>query len=506
MSNKRVLVKFRRCYQAASIVTVVKRALLSIFKSSQKSYAIEGKKLVIFTAASVAAIFALVFLLVSTPSSFLFRGSGSSGDGLSLGAGEAIKNALGAIPVLPDLKEPMNILVLGVDWNGDDLDGFTGTRSDTIMLVNVDPERHKVAVVSIPRDSRVEIARGHGTNKINSAHAMGGPQLTCQTVARNFGVDIDHYLVVDTRGLTKIFELLGPFEVVVEKEMRYKDATAQLDIDLKPGKQLLDPAQTIGYLRFRHDATADIGRMERQQWFLRQALEKARDPRILVRAPQIIKAAFDCVDTDLSAEEVASLLSFARQLDSKDVLTATLPGQGETVDGVNYLVLDDAGSRAIIARYITHSDKDPLQKRRHRGLSRGLSQDPETLKRRMRIAIKCSESMHDYAEDLTASLREKGWRVRYLIKAGHEDCQHAQLNLNTTRITRPMLASLEEDLPLIKDWPVVVKYGATAGSDVVLVLPDRGGISRWYEKDAQSAFVDVPNSRSLADAAALTVL
>ncbi|MCA9804620.1 MAG: hypothetical protein KC777_21770, partial [Cyanobacteria bacterium HKST-UBA02] len=95
---------------------------------------------------------------------------------------------------------------------------------------------------------------------------------------------------------------------------------------------------------------------------------------------------------------------------------------------------------------------------------------------------------------------------RYLIKAGHEDCQHAQLNLNTTRITRPMLASLEEDLPLIKDWPVVVKYGATAGSDVVLVLPDRGGISRWYEKDAQSAFADVPDSRSLADAAALTVL
>lgn len=479
---------------------------MSIFKSSQKSYAIETRKLVIFTAASVAGIFALVFLLVSAPS--WAPGSGSNGDGLSRGAGEAIKNALGAIPVLPDLKEPMNILVLGVDWNGDDLEGFTGTRSDTIMLVNVDPERHKVAVVSIPRDSRVEIARGHGTNKINSAHAMGGPQLACQTVARNFGVDIDHYLVVDTRGLTRIFELLGPFEVVVEKEMRYKDATAHLDIDLKPGKQLLDPAQTIGYLRFRHDATADIGRMERQQWFLRQALEKARDPRVLVRAPQIIQAAFDCVDTDLSAEEVASLLSFARQLDSKDVLTATLPGQGETVEGVNYLVLDDAGTRAIISRYITHQDS--LQTRRHRrfsqDLAQGLLQDPEAIKRRMRIAIKCSESMHDYAEDLTASLREKGWRVRYLIKAGHEDCQHAQLNLNTTRITRPMLASLEEDLPLIKDWPVVVKYGATAGSDVVLVLPDRGGISRWYEKDARSAFVDVPDSRSLADAAALTVL
>lgn len=505
MSNKRVLVKFRRCYQAATIATVEERALLSIFKSSEKSYAIESKRLVIFTAASVAVIFALVFFVFARGSG---SGAGHSEGGLSRGAGEAIKNALGAIPVLPNLKEPMNILVLGVDWNGDDLEGFAGTRSDTIMLVNVDPERKKVAVVSIPRDSRVEIARGHGTNKINSAHAMGGPRLTCQTVARNFGVDVDHYLVVDTRGLTKIFELLGPFEVVVEKEMRYKDATAHLDIDLKPGKQLLDPAQTIGYLRFRHDATADIGRMERQQWFLRQALEKARDPRILVRAPQIIQAAYDCVDTDLSAEEVASLLSFARNLDSKDVLTATLPGQGETVDGINYLVLDDAGSRAIISRYITHEDLS--QNRRRRGLSRDLSQDisqdPDALKRRMRIAIKCSESMHDYAEDLTANLREKGWRVRYLIKAGHEDCQHAQLNLNTTRITRPMLASLEEDLPLIKDWPVVVKYGATAGSDVVLVLPDRGGISRWYEKDAQSAFADVPDSRSLADAAALTVL
>ncbi|MBZ0186719.1 MAG: LCP family protein, partial [Candidatus Obscuribacterales bacterium] len=283
---------------------------MSVIDSSEKSSAISTKRLAVFTIITVGIIYGLVCLL--SGQNFISMSSASAGilpSNLKTQTSDALRNALKAIPALPNLEKRMNILVMGVDWNGDEAERFAGTRSDTMMLVSLDPVRKKVGIVSIPRDSRVEIARGHGFNKINSAHALGGPILACQTVADNFSVNVDHYLVVDTAGLTKIFELLGPFEVVVEKEMLYKDETAHLDIDLKPGRQLLDPRQTVGYLRFRHDATADIGRIERQQWFLRQALAKTQDPMILLKAPQIIQAGLECISTDMRSEDIASLLS-----------------------------------------------------------------------------------------------------------------------------------------------------------------------------------------------------
>src|SRR5690606_1966378 len=112
-------------------------------------------------------------------------------------------------------------------------------------------------------------------------------ELTMRTVEENFGVPVDHYLIVDTQGIKKLFDLLGPVEVVVEKEMHYHDQTAGLNIDLMPGRQLLDAEQLEGYVRFRHDARADIGRTERQQWLMRQLVSKLKEPSILMKAPSL---------------------------------------------------------------------------------------------------------------------------------------------------------------------------------------------------------------------------
>lgn len=402
--------------------------------------------------------------------------------------------ARGAMPEMPRLDRKMNILVMGVDWNGDDAERYVGTRSDTMMVVSLDPDKNKVSIVSIPRDSRVLIPRGHGVNKINSAHALGGPDLAVRTVKENFNIPIDNYAVVDTRGLTELFSLLGPFKVMVEKEMHYHDKTAHLDIDLMPGEQELQAKELVGYLRFRHDAMADIGRMERQQWFLRQALDKVKDPSILLKAPHLIKVGYDSINTDLSLDEIASIFSFGKDLKTKDLITATLPGHSETIEEVNYLVLSDAGSRAIFSK-LGFNDENEYGYRRERYRSKLGDEDLETKRKRIRISLKCAAPMSEYAEFLSEVLKEKGWRVRYTLKTGLDDCRHAQLNLNHTRVSNEAVALLKDDLPLVKNWPVVIKYGAIMGSDIVLVIPNQGGISRWYQASKEEDLLtDIPES------------
>ena len=402
---------------------------------------------------------------------------------------EMMDMARGAMPEMPRLDHKMNILVMGVDWNGDDAERYVGTRSDTMMVVGLDPDKNKVSIVSIPRDSRVTIPRGHGVNKINSAHALGGPNLAVRTVKENFNIPIDHYAVVDTQGLTELFSLLGPFKVMVEKEMHYHDKTAHLDIDLMPGEQVLQAKELVGYLRFRHDAMADIGRMERQQWFLRQALDKVKDPSILLKAPQLIKVGYDSINTDLSLDEIASIFSFGKDLKTKDLITATLPGRSETIEDINYLVLSDAGSKAIFSKLGFNDENE------HRARSRIADEDLEAKRKRIRISLKCAAPMSEYAEFLSEVLKEKGWRVRYTLKTGLDDCRHAQLNLNHTRVSNEAVALLKDDLPLVKNWPVVIKYGAIMGSDIVLVIPNQGGISRWYQASREDdRLTDVPES------------
>ncbi len=374
-----------------------------------------------------------------------------------------ISDALQAVPVYPKLKDRLNVLVMGVDWNGTEAERYQGNRSDTMMLVSLDPDHDKVGIISIPRDSQVAI--GRHTNKINQAHAIGGPELAVETVRENFGIPVDNYVVVDTVGLKDLFKLLGPVEVVVEKEMHYEDKTSGLKIDLKPGKQMLDADQAEGYVRFRKDAFADIGRMERQQWFLRQSMNKLKDPAILLKAPQLLSAGYKCVKTDIPANTIAEILSFAKDLKGGSIVTATLPGQGETIDGVNYFILNQKGTSAIFERFCLVAP-EPLSRRQRDEIAH----DEETLRKKTRITIRYKESIAERADSITAKLKEAGWRVRQIETRLDNDCQHAQLDLHTRRATAEVIDLIKNDLPAVAEWPVVVKYDGT-GSDISVVLP-----------------------------------
>ncbi len=250
----------------------------------------------------------------------------------------------------------MNVLLLGVDASG------RVKRSDTIMVAHINPKTKKVNVISIPRDTLVVIP-GVRLDKINHAYAFGGPELACATTSGFLGVPVEKYIKVNINGLEKVIDRLGGITVNVDKRMYYVDYAGGLDIDLQPGKQKLNGKQAVGYLRFRHDAMGDIGRIRRQQEFLQEVAKEIANTRNIVQTYQIILDFLNCVETNIPSAQVFALASVVRQAyEFGNVEVASLPGTGTTIDGIYYLQPDMDQTNRLVEKYLKGKEKfDPTQ-------------------------------------------------------------------------------------------------------------------------------------------------
>jgi LCP family protein required for cell wall assembly len=237
-------------------------------------------------------------------------------------------------------KSQVNLLLIGADNTGEGL-------SDTLMVAHINTATSRMGVISIPRDSRAEIP-GHGTQKINASHALGGNELTLATVSQLLGVPIDYYLTINSDGLKQMVDAAGGVELEVTKRMRYHDSWGHLDIDLQPGRQRLNGEQAVGFVRFRHDAIGDIGRMRRQQEFMRALGAELNQPGMLGRIPSLTQALLNTVQTNLSAGDVVYLAKLSRKLNSSQMPMAILPAEPKTLHGISYMILDaEAVRRAV---------------------------------------------------------------------------------------------------------------------------------------------------------------
>lgn len=391
------------------------------------------------------------------------------------------------IEIFPTLSERMTVLVMGVDSNGRNCERFVGTRSDTMIVVSLDPFTRKVGMVSVPRDSRVKIGT-HGMDKINSAHAFGGPELSKQTLAENFGVPIDRYIVVDTQALKELCQLLGPVEVLVEKEMHYDDWAAHLHVHLKPGLQVLNPEQVEQYVRFRHDPRGDIGRIERQQWFFRAAAKKMQDPQFILRLPDLIRMAHDYVRTDLSLEDMARIATFAKDIKPQEVVTATLPGTPEMIAGGSYWVPDlDAGhivfnrilgltgGGAFVEEVSAHESRDSA------GTTQLAVDTGAPIVKPLSVALKYPKSMEIQANELEKTLTARGYRVRYKWLMPASECQHEQIIQMSARADDDTTAKLRTQVPDLGYWPIVLGLEARPVADFSIVLSPNGTLKTATE-------------------------
>jgi LCP family protein required for cell wall assembly len=224
----------------------------------------------------------------------------------------------------PPPGTPQTILVLGSDRRYADLKKnnpllkhSNPARSDTILLIRMDPHQEATAVLSIPRDLKVLIP-GFGVNKINAAYELGGPNLTAKTIKSLFGEDfkINHIVNVNFSGFREAVDALGC--VYADVDRRYYHSNLGLpvsqhyaEIDIEPGFQQLCGQRALDYVRFRH-ADSDLVRAARQQDFLRAAKDQISTSSLLDNRDKLIKIMQKNTQTDESLRTLKGGLKLAK--------------------------------------------------------------------------------------------------------------------------------------------------------------------------------------------------
>jgi LCP family protein required for cell wall assembly len=231
-----------------------------------------------------------------------------------------------------DGDEPLHILLLGVDTRPSD-EG--APRSDTIIVVRVDPVEKRVDMFSIPRDLLVAIPGFSSGEKVNAAYPWGelydieggGPRLVMDTIELNFGIHIDHFATVDIAGMERIVDTIGGVIVDVKAPLK-DDQYPTYDYGytrafFSTGLQRLNGVQAVHYARTRH-SDGDYKRSERQQELLLAIRSQILTTGIISELPQLISDVGDALRTDLSPQQALSLARLAQDLPREQIYSHSL--------------------------------------------------------------------------------------------------------------------------------------------------------------------------------------
>jgi LCP family protein required for cell wall assembly len=218
----------------------------------------------------------------------------------------------------------LNILLLGIDHRDDE--PIEGSRSDTIMVASIDPPSKSAVLVSLPRDMWVSIP-GYYQQRINVAHAVGGPTLVAQTIQANFGIKIDNFARVDFSGFEQLVDAVGG--IIVDAERPVKDDEYPTDdygvmrLFIPPGPILLDGKSALMYARSRH-SESDFGRSRRQQQVLVALRERALQMGIVSKVPTLLGIAQKAIATDLDAGSMVALGRLGLEMDRNRIKTVVV--------------------------------------------------------------------------------------------------------------------------------------------------------------------------------------
>ena len=260
---------------------------------------------------------------------------------------------------------PRNVLVLGSDTRagltpeeqaafGSEED-LEGERSDTIILLHVDPRRDRAVVLHFPRDLRVRIP-GHGLDRVNAAYELGGPGLVVRTVRAYTGLPIHNYMEIDLAGFQDLVDAVGGVRICIDRPM--VDELAGLNLP-RAGCYLLDGAKALGFVRARHipgDIVPDFARIARQQQFMRAMLNRLLSFGSLLDQ-QVLEEAVSKVTTDeaLSGADLVLLGQKLRQLAEEDPTGGesldfrVVPSVPQEIDGVSYVVAQEEEADRLFA-------------------------------------------------------------------------------------------------------------------------------------------------------------
>ncbi|CAN5667478.1 hypothetical protein BH23CHL2_BH23CHL2_36620 [soil metagenome] len=393
--------------------------------------------------------------------------------------------------VLPDWAndDPINIVLLGVDASTDE---DQPPRSDTTIVVHIDPGIEEVAMMSIPRDLMVFIP-GYGRDKFNAAYPIGeanadeipggGPTLVAQTIEANFNIPIHYFATVDFDGFRQVVDTVGG--VVIDVDTHLSDNLYPTDdlrltrIYFPTGLQKMDGDTALEYVRTRH-ADSDLGRVERQQQVLMAIREQAISLDLITRAQSLIRDMQDTVRTDLNFNEMLALANLGRQVEADDIARLNLWEEGWLVehlpdfDGDAYYL--EADWEAVLSETRAHFGGDPP-----------LAAEATTTSQEERPDY----SVSVFVENATDIPLLAGTSAQLLVDAGYVEVWPSDARTNQTETTIQVSPGQVETARHIANLLGVP-------SSTILTVSGSDGITIILGSDVPANLIPDPDSESVA--------
>ena len=249
-----------------------------------------------------------------------------------------------------------NILVMGVDVG---TPGATNAndpkRTDTLILAHYNAESKKINLVSIPRDTLIEI--DNKNKKINAAHAIGGVTYTVDAVEKLLGIRIDYYGKIDYEGFRNIINAIGGLDMDITRKMDYDDPTQDLSIHFEKGTNVhLDGKKAEEFFRWRQNsdgtgfADGDLGRIQNQHMFITKIMEKLKSPIIVLKIPSILSAIQNSVETNMDAKDILKYGYIFATIDKEKFSMDTVKGDLKTLHGQSFLVYDEDKNKDVVSK------------------------------------------------------------------------------------------------------------------------------------------------------------
>lgn len=246
----------------------------------------------------------------------------------------SISNSISFAPRSEEFNDgEVTILILGTDHR----DEVDGDRSDTIIVCRLNLKEGYARMISIPRDTNVKIP-GKGTNKINAAFSFGGVELAKETVENFYNIKIDRTMIINFENFTKAVDKIGGVEIIWEEEpLISKD----WGVSIKTGVNNLDSIAALSFVRFRDTPTADLGRIGRQQLFLKSLARDIKSKANFIQQLDIINSIYKGIETDLSLSEMMYIFNSYKEIDNFKMTTWMSAGDVGRIEGLGSVVIPE---------------------------------------------------------------------------------------------------------------------------------------------------------------------
>lgn len=264
------------------------------------------------------------------------------------------------------MNQTVNILVLGLDV-GDvkNPNDESIKRTDTMMLINFNPQTKKVNVVSIPRDTMIYI---NGRRwKINAAYPIGGDERVIKEVEELLSVNVNYLVKVNYAAFRDFINAIGGVDMKIKYDMNYTDKSQNLRINFKKGtEEHLDGKKAEEFFRWRknNDGTGlpngDIDRIKNQHEFLEQVVKKCTSPTIIFKMPKILKVMEQNIETNMPGTTIFKYALKMITLKSGNINMTTIKGNSQMIDGQSYFVFDKQANQQLINGLNSNGDSGPI--------------------------------------------------------------------------------------------------------------------------------------------------